>query len=237
MKKLIAGILPILLSTITVASAWIITQKDVQTFLSCNPSESKDTYYYIPSNSSNSITIYPDDTYRNTQNAFINKSNSSVDVYRHWIISQCEDWDRMSNMVRWWSINPSPQYPALIFKNIDGCTLGKPSYTKNSNPTAIDAQIHYTVAFNLFANGAWNGKDKNTWKFYYKDKSTGKFMCYPWWNAVEDNSNCAQSTAYYWKEVDYHTWECLNYRVFWCGDGLLNWRDKNGNTITTYDNW
>ena len=165
MKKVIVGLLPLLISTVSVVSAWVIKENDVQSLSSCNSSESHDVYYYIPANKD--ITIYPDDTYWNTNDVFINKGSSSVEVYRHWVISKCSDWDRISNFVRWWSINPSPQYPALIFRNEDGCVFSKPSYTKSSDPTAIDAQIHYTVWFNLIWWGTWPGKWTNNWKFYY----------------------------------------------------------------------
>ena len=230
MKKFIIGLLPVVISTLSVASAWIINQKDVQTPSSCNPAESHDVYYYIPSDKN--ITIYPDDTYWNTNDVFISKNYSSVDIYRNGVISQCSDWDRLSNFVRGWSINP-PKYPALIFRNDDGCVLSKPNYTKTNNPTVLDAQIHYTVWFHLIWWGVGQGKGTNSWKFYYVANGSKNYTCYPDWKQVSSNSSCEKSSANYWLEPDYHLWECLNYRVFWCGDGLINRPDWT----TTYNNW
>ena len=226
MKKLIVGLLPLALFTFSIASAWIIKQNDVLSLSTCNPAESLDRYYYISSDSW--VTVYPYDTYWNTNDVFINKSVSSIEIWRHWVISQCSDWDRTSNFVRWWNKN---QHLALIFNNDDGCVLNKPNYTKTNNPTAIDAQIHYTVGFNLIWWGTWPGKATNTGKFYYQAVWSDKFTCYPNWNQVSSNSECDQSSANYWTEPDYHTWECLNYRVFRCGDGLVN-----GPSGSTYDN-
>jgi fimbrial isopeptide formation D2 family protein len=44
--------------------------------------------------------------------------------------------------------------------------------------------------------------------------------------------SCPVSTKYYTPVVDSHLGECLNYRVFRCGDGLINGR----NGSTKYDN-
>ena len=126
-------------ATVSVVSAWIITVQDVGTTSSCNPLETKDRYYYIPSDSS--ITIYPDDTFGNTVDSLISRGPyTSVQIWRHWLLSNCNDWGRISNVV-----SASDSNGALVIRNDDGCVLSKPNYTKVNNPTAIDAQIHSTI--------------------------------------------------------------------------------------------
>ena len=161
MKKLTVSLtlLAVLFGGVYAADPVYINVNSVNSLSSCNSAESHDRYYYIPSNSN--VTIHPTDTYWNTNDAFIRK-DSSVEIYRHWVISQCNTWQRMSNIVRgWWAWNPR-KYPALIFRNEEWCVLSKPNYTKVNNPTAIDAQIHYTVKFNLIWWWAWEWKEKNS---------------------------------------------------------------------------
>ena len=227
MKKIVVSLL---LLTFTFATASAINVSSQTTYSSCNPwNETVNAYYYIPTNEN--ITLYPDDTYWNTQTALI-KNDSSVEIYNpHWIISQCNQRNRMSTIVRGWAINPTPQYPALVLRNEDWCVIGKPkdNYIKDpTNPSPIDAQIHYTIRFNL----AWWGSETTPEaKFYYNDGDG--YLCYPNWNKVSSNASCSKTTVKYWSNVHSHTWECLNYHVFWCGDGLVN----GPGWLVNYTNW
>jgi len=222
MKKLIASLLPVLF-IVGIASAWIITVEDVQKTSSCNSSESHDRYYYIPSNSS--VTIYPDDTFGNTVDSLISRGpDTSVQIWRHWVLSSCNDWWRISNVVSSWDVNG-----ALIIRNDDGCVLGKPNYTKVSDPTAIDAQIHYTIWYRNIFN--WGANTLNS-RLYYRDQWVNSWTCYPGWNTETDSDKCPKVTVKY-GDQKYHVWECLNYRVFWCGDWLVNRPDWN----KYYANW
>jgi len=233
MKKLVVSLLVLIASTVTVASA--ITVNDGKTSpSSCNNAESHDYYYYFQSNNNKLTYNNINDTYWDQVNAFI-RNDSSVEIYRNWIISQCSNWERVSNIVRWWG-DVRNQYPATVLRNNDGCVFNKPTYIKDeNNPAAIDAQIHFTIGVNVLASSKWNGHDKiNEGKFYYKSWSS--FYCYPTWEQKSSNSECAKASSYYWEEADLHTWECLNYRVFRCGDWLVNWRNKNWTTITNYNN-
>jgi hypothetical protein len=99
MKKINVGLslLAVLFGVISTGEAVNINVNSVNSLSSCNSAESHDRYYYIPSNSN--VTIYPNDTYWNTNDAFIRK-DSSVEIYRNGVISQCNTWERMSNIVR-----------------------------------------------------------------------------------------------------------------------------------------
>ena len=139
MKKLIVGLLPVMALMFTIVSAWVIKVEDAtEKTSSCISSQSEDRYYYI---AHDNYTVFPDDTFGNTVDSLISKGpDTSVQIWRNWILSDCNDWWRISTVV-----SASDSDGALVIANDDGCILNKPSYTKINNPTAIDAQIHYTI--------------------------------------------------------------------------------------------
>ena len=74
-------------------------------------------------------------------------------------------------------------------------------------------------------------------RLYYKWVNNGwkvddYFTCYAGWTAQE-NKDCATKDVRYWNDLDSHVWECLNYKVFWCWDWLINRPDW----ATDYYNW
>jgi hypothetical protein len=101
MKRLVVSlsVLAVLFSVVYAADIKpvYINVNSVDSLSSCNSEESHDRYYYIPSGKN--VTIYPDDTYWNSNDAFIRK-DSSVEIYSHGIISKCATWERTSNIVR-----------------------------------------------------------------------------------------------------------------------------------------
>ena len=223
MKKLIVGLLPVMALMFTIVSAWVIKVEDAtEKTSSCISSQSEDRYYYI---AHDNYTVFPDDTFGNTVDSLISKGpDTSVQIWRNWILSDCNDWWRISTVV-----SASDSDGALVIANDDGCILNKPSYTKINNPTAIDAQIHYTIwyrkVFEWWANTL-------TSRLYHRNQGVNVWTCYPGWNTEADSDNCPKVSVKY-GDQNYHKWECLNYRVFRCGDGLINRPDWTKN----YNNW
>ena len=223
MKKLIVGLLPVMALMFTIVSAWVIKVEDAtEKTSSCISSQSEDRYYYI---AHDNYTVFPDDTFGNTVDSLISKGpDTSVQIRRNWILSDCNDWWRISTVV-----SASDSDGALVIANDDGCILNKPSYTKINNPTAIDAQIHYTIwyrkVFEWWANTL-------TSRLYHRNQGVNVWTCYPGWNTEADSDNCPKVSVKY-GDQNYHKWECLNYRVFRCGDGLINRPDWTKN----YNNW
>ena len=222
MKKLVVGLLSVVISTISMASAWNITVEDVSSKSSCNSAESIDRYYYI---ANSSVTVYPDDTFGNTVDSLISKGpDTSVQLWKNGVLSSCSDWWRISTVVA-----ASDTNWALVIRNDDGCVLNKPNYTKTSNPTAIDAQIHYSIWYRLIFDWWANSL---TSRLYYRDQWVSSWTCYPAWNTVTNSDSCPKVTVKYGSQKT-HKWECINYRVYRCGDGLVN--GYNGST--SYNNW
>lgn len=222
MKKIITSLFVSILAFCWFSAALDIPVTELQSMASCNPNETDNINYYL---TSNSLSRNPYDTFWNTVDSLIWWGNnwSSINIWRHGVISGCNIWNRVSNVV-----SASDSNWALVFLNTDNCVFNIPNYTKTSNPTAIDAQIHYTIWYRLIYNGWANTM---TSKLYHRDYGVNNWTCYPNWNIVSDFNSCNDTTVKYWSQKS-HTWECLNYRVFWCGDWLVNspyW--------TTYNNW
>ena len=192
---------------------------------SCNANETENVYYYLPVEGLSVSDI--SDTFWNSVDSLIwwGGNGSSIDIRRNWVISQCNAWNRVSNVV-----SAQDSNWALIFLNTDKCVFGIPNYTKENNGNMIDAQIHYTVWYRKIYNW-WPNTLTDTF-LYYRDKWVNKWTCYSNWQTVSDFKNCPKITVKYWDQ-NYHTWECLNYRVFRCGDGLVN----RPNWSTSYNNW
>ena len=226
MKKFIAGLILSSVTAYWASFALNIPVTELQsTTTSCNSSETANVYYYL---SSNWLSTNPSDTFWNTVDSLIwwGNNGSSIDIWRNGVISSCNTWERVSNVV-----SSSDSNGALVFLNTDNCVFKIPSYTKTSNPTAIDAQIHYSVWYRKIFD---NWPNTSTAKFYYRDYWANNWTCYPNGNTVSDYSSCAESTVKYWV-VNTHVWECINYHVFRCGDGLVNspiWTRYDNKTYT-----
>ena len=235
MKKFILGLL---ISIITLCwfsfaqSYWDVTTWNSMT--SCNSNESLDVYYYL----TNAWYEHkPSDTFwvsPTSQDALIVSSASSIKIWRNGVISKCNDWARVSNVVA-----ASDTNWVLAVKNMDNCKFNIPSYLKTwSNATAVDAQIHFTIWYWQINNNVYS-RPSNTRKLYHRDycENNCNWTCYPGGETVSDYTNCTGTFVRYSPSTSYHTWECLNYRVFRCGDWLVNWRNKNWTVITSYSNW
>jgi len=212
MKKILAFVL-FILSTIAFVSAGNISTNNISsTYNSCNTNESKNVYYYLW-NDVNSITRNPYDVFWNTIDSLISV-NSTVDLWRNGsVLTNCSDWNRVSNV----TVANDPDW-ALAIQNYDGCTFNKPSYLKHSNPNKIDAQIHFNIKYYTVFPWAPNSV---TSKLYHRDFGQNFWTCYPAGNTVSSYSSCPDVKVKYWA-VNSHIWECLNYKIFWCGDGIVN---------------
>lgn len=223
MKKRLLSLIVWLLFISWFAMAWNIAQQDASSKTSqCKADQSININYYI----NTSYTRYPSDIFANTSDdSFISPSNSSVQIWRNGVIGWCSDWYRSSNVVKSTDIDW-----AVVLQNGDGCVFTKPSYLKVwNNATKVDAQIHYTI---WYYEKWWRFSPTMTSRFYYKNTDTSPWKCYPNWNVVSDTSSCTPVKVHYRDNIKLHTWECINYRIFRCGDGLVN--SPYG---SSYKNW
>jgi len=187
----------------------------------CNQAESLNVYYYLD-NATNSISRNPYDTFWNTIDSLVSVT-SNVDIWRNnGILTSCNDWSRVSNVV-------AANTPALAIQNYDSCIFNKPSVPKYNNPNQIDAQIHFNIKYAKIFPSATNTV---TSKFYHRQYWQSNWTCYPWWNVVPSFNSCPDVTVKY-GIMNSHIGECLNYRIFWCGDWLLN----RPGWFTSYHNW
>ena len=220
MKKFIAGLLMLTVAC-GVSFGLEIPVTEMNSMTWCNSSETENIYYYL---AWGGFSATPNDTFCNNIDSLIWGwwNGSSINIRRNWVISNCNVWERVSNVV---SKNDSNW--ALIFSNTwNKCLFKIPGYTKTLHPTSIDAQIHYTV---WYRNILSNWKLSMTSKLYYRDLGQNNWTCYPNGNTVSSFNSCPEVTVKYEDgDARLHKWECLNYRVFWCGDGLVNGRNENG---------
>ena len=225
MKRFIASFL-LISAIIWGVSLWVDIPVQPSTWVkSCNANETENIYYYLPVEGLSVSEI--SDTFWNTVDSLIwwGSNGSSIDIWRNWVISNCNKWNRVSNVV-----SAQDSNWALVFLNTDRCVFGIPNYTKENSGNTIDAQIHYTIWYRKIYNW-WQNTLTDT-LLYYRDKWVNNWTCYPNWNTVSDFNNCQKTTVKYWDQK-YHTWECINYRVFRCGDWLVN----RPNWSTSYNNW
>lgn len=193
--------------------------------------ETKYFNYYL---TNGTYTTNPYDTFTaSSHDAIQILKNGSTDVtyvglWRGaWFVNGCSDWKSSSTIAKVWVPG------TLVLFNNNGCTFKKPSntYVKTSS-TSIDAQIQFTIWYvskwvsNQLTLPAWQ-------KLYYKLPNDNLRTCYEWGNQVSDWNQCNPSPAYPISYVRQHTWECINYRIFRCGDWLLN----GYNWSTNYNNW
>ena len=195
----------------------------------CIPSQSKDVYYYIPNEN---VKYWPYDNIKKRLPAILVASKTRVDIWNpNNLISWCSDWSTVGNLT------PGNSQSTLAFHNFDGCVFSKPNYTKVADPNKLDAQIHFSVAYWTLNNTSPNQATASfayTTKAWF-DATPRQYTCYPSGRTVAKPNECPKETLKYQKvnnDAEYHNGECLNYRVFWCGDGLLNRPDGS----TTYTN-
>ena len=221
MRKSLAGLLLFTAVLFGITSAWNIAVDENSSKSSCNSSETEEKYLYL--RPWYTVSDQPRDTFWNTVDSMIKRGETSVQLWRNWVITDCSDWNTSSIVV------PSTD-TAMVVINRDWCDFQTPSYTKVNNPSAVDAQIHYTI---------WYARVWESWtktyngKLYYKNHWDSNWTCYPWWSKVSDNQSCPNTTVNYVDETKYHEWECINYHVFRCWDGLVN---KPMGDATRYDN-
>ena len=179
----------------------------------CNISESKDIDYYIEWSS---VSRNPYDIFWNTLDSLISHT-SEIDLWRNTnIVTNCNDWSRVSNVT---VANDSNW--AVALHNVDWCTFNVPSTNKYNDIDRLDAQIHYDIAYAKVFPWAPNHVDA---QFYHRDLSQNTWICYPAGNVVSNYSSCPVVWVDY-GIMNHHIWECLDYRLFWCGDWILNGRD------------
>ena len=219
---------------------WIPSLTDAATYIPvkemsspatyCNPSESNDYYVYIDLLDEITYTHPRDNFWVDGSDALIwgGGNGSSIDLWRNnGVLTKCNTWERVSNVVKDWE-------DALAFLNTDDCVFNIPNYTKTSDPNAIDAQIHFTIWYREI--GVWNRYSSSLPNtiLYYWPKNGSQYKCYPNWNSISDANNCSNvSVNYDPNPSQTHVWECQNYRIFRCWDGLVN---KPIGNAYSYDN-
>ena len=224
MKKRLIWILW-LISMIAVVNAWDVAVNTHYWIENNCSASNKDVYYYLTW----SIKKTPSDIAKGfNKDIFVDTDNSEVRLWtKVWVITNCNNWKLDSNVI------PKSTNPYWSYWTEWACRFDIPNYTKVSDPTALDAQISYQLWYHNKINTWWT---QVSWKFYYNDVNTNKYRCYPDWNEVSDVQSCDSNIYRQWT-LKTHEWECLNYRVFRCGDGLVNGRSKTWATMTNYTNW
>ncbi len=189
----------------------------------CNPAESKDINYYLQEQFSQK----PADAFYNTHSygTLPRRTSNAVQLWSNGVIAGCQDWGLESNFFP--ASNSSNKY--VIFQNHDACVFYKPSYTKENDPDRLDAQIHYKIAYSYVMP---NGDKSATLPWYYRKNGENVYRCAQNNQITNQTSTCPQFEKKYDSKIYDHLGECLNYRVFWCGDGLLNGQQGN----THYEN-
>ena len=132
--------------------------------------------------------------------------------------------DLISNVVVQWKTG-------IVFRSNGGCTFNIPTNYTKTNSTQIDAQIHSVIWFHEKAPALARWATTHNARYYWTNNRT-VWTCYPNWETGTNPSVCQPKNFRYYDELDTHEWECLNYRIFWCGDWLLNWY----NWGTSYNN-
>lgn len=209
-----------------VSIAWNVGTTNLSSqYTQCNGNESIDENYYIVWQ--NYTRDNTRDTFWNSSvTSFISAAGSEVQLWRNnWVLSNCSDWGRISNVAE-----KSSTDRVLAILNFDGCTLNKPSYSKASNPTRLDAQLHFVIWY--YEKKIWPAWTTMTSKFWFKDFDDAYWTCYPNHEQTWDISQCEDTEIRYSTSLKQHKRECINYRVFWCWDWLVNSPYGTG-----YTNW
>ena len=217
MKKFIIGLLSLVAPMFGIASA--MTWSYVAENPTCNEDESKTMDIYM---TWDVYTIYPYDAYWNSENDVLINNKTSVQIWSDGTsVSGCygDTWALMSNYVL--KGKPSNQWDRTLLlrtKNQAGCVLHKPTKIRK-NATDKNVIFHYTIWFKKVDNK----KDtKLNEKFYYTTPNSSQYFCVADKQRKNNVSECSKMTVGYDPEQQYHLWECLNYRIFRCGDGILD---------------
>ena len=211
------------------AILWQVLAADVSVedlsskYSSCNASESKDVSYYLEE--WKTVKSYPADAYFSTHTfGVLPTSSSKVQIWKNGVINNCWKWSWDSNYIP--ASNASNKY--IIFQNYDGCEFKKPSTTKENDRDRIDAQIHYYIAYKHLMP---NGTEKASLWWFYKKNGESAYRCENW-TLTTSPWSCAKTEKKFDPETHTHVWECINYRIYWCWDWVLNGR----NWSTSYEN-
>jgi len=234
MKKLLMLLIAFILTIPCFVLWWDVIVNNVSNLYSqCNPLESHTYWVYLNS----SQTYYPYDDFRNTSaNSYVTLRSSSlswtsVDIYKRnsGVLSKCSNWKRTSSAVR-------QGESKMVIESQDWCKFNIPSYTKTSNPSAVDVQLHYRIWFVQF--NYWS--NHITDNLFFTTHGLGYVTCFTNNNNVSNWSSCPSTTISYSQEYS-HLWECLNYKLFWCWDWLVNsetWANyNNGYFYEVCDDW
>lgn len=222
MKKIITSSLLLALSIFGMVSAWDIAAEHVtqQPVCSQNESEHKVIDIYM---TWDTYRIYPYDAYWNNDNDVLINNQTSIQIRSDGNLSDCNNWVTMSNYVK--KGHPSGNDMTLLVrtKNDKGCVLHKPTIPR-TNTTSINTRIHYTIWYK-----EKGGAGERTSKFYYRTVGNTIFNCLmkDWKFVWKSNTDeCPTITVKYEDTQKYHRGECMDYRIFRCGDGQVT----NGET-------
>ncbi len=164
---------------------------------------------YIP-NGKDFIERSPYMNFKNTIDSYISKKGSGVYVFDNKIIKGNHRWYRVSNVI------PGNEQLYSIFEIQKPYKFFKPKYLKFKTPNMIDAQIKFKVGYHLITDDAPNRV--GPWRLCYKDKNG--YKCYFSNDKFINNNNCPSGYFNRW-DMDFH-YNSLTYKIFWCGDGILN---------------
>ena len=225
-NKIIWWIFVLIVSSLSlICMAADVSVEDLSSkYSSCNASESKDVSYYLEE--WKTVKSYPADAFFNTYTfGVLPTSSSRIQIWKNGVISNCWSWSWDSNYIP--ASSASSKY--IIFQNYDdGCVFKRPSTTKENDQDRIDAQIHYSIAYKHLMSTA-NQRISKWW--FYRKNGENVYRCEDWTSTTSPWS-CAKSEKRYDSETHYHNWECINYRIYWCWDWVVNGR----NWSTSYDN-
>lgn len=235
MKKLFFAFM-FVFSVLWFSYAWNIPVEQVSSnAFQCNSEETSNIYYYIEGDS---LMRHPTDSFGNTVNSIISKYNneSSIQIWNNWGIGACNDWSRVSNFI------PENSTDKVVFKAYGWCEFTPLTQTKENDPNRIDGIIHFTIGYYL--NYPW-APSSVTSPWYYREYGASAWTCYPGGQSVgfsQDPSVVCPSSNLQYGPVKQHVWECLIYRNFRCGDGIVNRPNgstsyANGNFSEQCDDW
>jgi len=201
----------------------------------------KDIELYIPWSS---VIRKPYETFANITDSIISLS-SKIKIWRNWNnISACDDWNRVSNIVPA-SVKVGGEFSSSAYKVImkeQSCNFNIPTTPKASDPNRIDSIIYYDIAYGLVRDHeAVDTPNPYITFWYYRWVNQTDWNCYPGGNVVNTSqlSSCPEKTL--WStEVKHRAWDCLVYRTFRCGDGIVNnprdgWSNKYDNGTFTLE--